>query len=92
MLSVCGSWNRPEQLSHGDAPLLQHGSDELSQVQEDVWDVYCHVFSHLQNLLKPDSIRQIFEKNMSILVGPFDTISDYFISVLNFAQKGGLEK
>lgn len=33
---------------------MEHGSDQFCQVEPDVGDVYCHVFSHLQELLKPE--------------------------------------
>ena len=46
-------WASPEELSHGDASLVEHGVDELRQVLPDVGDVYGHVLSHLQDLLEP---------------------------------------
>lgn len=43
----------PEELAHGDASLVEHGGDDLGQVEPDVGDVYGHVLSHLQDLLEP---------------------------------------
>lgn len=48
------AWDQPEKFPHGDAPLMEYGSNQLCQVQPDVGDVYCHVFSHLQDFLKPE--------------------------------------
>lgn len=38
---------------------MQHGSDQLCQVQPDVGDVYRHVFSHLQDLLEPEETHTV---------------------------------
>lgn len=43
--------NSPEELSHRDASLMQHGGNEFSHVEPDVRYVYGHVFCCLQDLL-----------------------------------------
>lgn len=50
----------PEELAHGNASLVQHRGDDLSQVEPDVGNVYGHVISHLQNLLQPVGQKEAF--------------------------------
>lgn len=47
-LVACSS---PEELSHWDASLMEHGGNELSQVEPDVRYIYGRVFRSLQGLL-----------------------------------------
>lgn len=41
----------PEELSHRDASFMEHGGQELSQVEPDVRYIYGHVLCWLQDLL-----------------------------------------
>lgn len=45
----------PKELSHREAPVLQHGAEQLGQVQPDVGNVDGHVVRLLQRICKPEN-------------------------------------
>lgn len=47
---VCSS---PEELSHGDATLIEHGGDEFCSIEPDIRQIYGSVSQSLQRLLQP---------------------------------------
>lgn len=48
----------PKELSHREAPFLQHRAEQLGQVQPDVGNVDGHVVRLLQRVCKPEKTKR----------------------------------